>query len=85
VGVVASQRAVHGRRGEEYHFWTAMVVACAAGRAGGFRAWDAVLESYSVAWKSECVSDWCSVGRGFSYDMCSIGLDSFFVERKSIS
>ena len=49
MGVVASQRAVHRRRGEEDHVRTAVVLTCAAGRTARLRAWDAVLESYSVA------------------------------------
>jgi hypothetical protein len=62
-----------------------MVLTRAAGRTGGLRARDAVFESHSIAWKQEFVSDWCPAGRGPLYDTCNIELDSFFVERKSIS
>lgn len=53
VSVITSQRAVHRRRGEEYHVWTAVVLTRTAGRTGGLRAWDAVFESYSITWKQK--------------------------------
>jgi hypothetical protein len=53
VRVVAAQRPVDRRRGEEDHVRAAVVVACSAGRAGGLGAGDAVFESYAVAWKEE--------------------------------
>lgn len=48
--MIASQRAVHGWRGEEYHVRAAVVLTCAAGRTAGLRARYAVFESYSVAY-----------------------------------